>query len=65
MFDKAGRLKGGMRAKVEHSHQTTKRQFGFVKVRCSGPKKNTTQSLTLLGQANLWVACEKFTQGHT
>ena len=33
-----------------------KRQFGFVKVRYRGLKKNTGQIVTLFALANLWLA---------
>ena len=45
-----------MRAKVEHPAQVIKRQFGYVKVRYRGLKKNTMQLVTLFALSNLWVA---------
>ena len=43
MIDKAEKLKAGIRAKVEHPFRVIKRQFGFVKVRYRGLKKNIAQ----------------------
>lgn len=42
-------------AKVEHPIRLIKRQFGFVKVRYRGLKKNTAQLFTLFAQSNLWM----------
>jgi len=36
-----------------------KRQFGFVKVRYRGLKKNTAQLFTLFALSNLWMARSK------
>lgn len=55
MIDKAERLKAGVRAKVEHPFRVIKRQFGFVKVRYRGLKKNTAQLVTLFALSNLWM----------
>ena len=55
MIDKAEKLKAGMRAKVEHPFRVIKRQFGFVKVRYRGLKKNTAQLVTLFALSNLWM----------
>ena len=41
LIDKIEKLKAGIRAKVEHPFRVIKRQFGFVKVRYRGLKKNT------------------------
>ena len=43
VIDTAEKLKAGIRAKVEHPFRVIKRQFGFVKVRYRGLKKNTAQ----------------------
>ena len=43
MIDKVEKIKAGIRAKVEHPFRVIKRQFGFVKVRYRGVKKNTAQ----------------------
>jgi IS5 family transposase len=44
-----------LRANVEHPFRVIKRQFGFVKVRYRGLKKNTVQVVTLFALANLWL----------
>lgn len=49
----------GIRAKVEHPFLTIKRQFGFVKVRYCGLKKNTDPLFTLFASSNLWMMCGK------
>ena len=55
MIDEAEQLKAGIRAKVEHPFRVIKRQFGFVKVRYRGLKKNTAQLFTLFALSNLWM----------
>ena len=55
MVHKAEKLKAGIRAKVEHPFRVIKRQFGFVKVRYLGLKKNTAQLITLFALSNLWM----------
>jgi transposase, IS5 family len=50
------RVKASVRAKVEHPFRVLKRQFGYVKVRYRGLKKNTAQIVTLFALANLWMA---------
>ena len=50
------KIKAGVRAKVEHPFRVIKRQFGFVKVRYRGLKKNTAQLNTLFALSNLWMA---------
>jgi IS5 family transposase len=40
---------------VEHPFRVIKRQFGFVKVRYRGLKKNTAQLVTLFALSNLWM----------
>ena len=52
---KAEKLKAGIRAKVEHPFRVIKRQFGHVKVRYRGLKKNTAQLVTLFALSNLWM----------
>jgi transposase, IS5 family len=59
LMDKAEKLKAGIRAKVEHPFRVIKRQFGFVKVRYRGLKKNTAQLITLFALSNLWMARKK------
>ena len=49
-------VKSKIRAKVEHPFRVVKRQFGHVKVRYRGMKKNTQQLHTLFALANLWMA---------
>jgi len=60
LMDKVEKLKASIRAKVEHPFRVVKRQFGYVKVRYRGLKKNTLQLKTLFalfalvdGQAQL------------
>ena len=55
LIDQAEKLKAGIRAKVEHPFRVVKRQFGFVKVRYRGLKKNTGQLFTLFALSNLWM----------
>ena len=49
-------VKSKIRAKVEHPFRVVKRQFGHVKVRYRGLRKNTQQLHTLFALANLWMA---------
>ena len=55
LVDQAEKLKASIRAKVEHPFRVIKRQFGFVKVRYRGLKKNTAQLVTLFALSNLWM----------
>ena len=55
LLEKAEKLKASVRAKVEHPFRVIKRQFGFVKVRYRGLKKNTAQLFTLFALSNLWM----------
>ena len=48
--------KASIRAKVEHPFRVIKRQFGLMKVRFKGLRKNTAQLLTLFALSNLWMA---------
>ncbi|MEN9984327.1 MAG: hypothetical protein RI918_2296 [Pseudomonadota bacterium] len=59
LTDKAEKLKAGIRAKVEHPFRVIKRQFGFVKVRYRGLKKNMAQLITLFALSNLWMVRAK------
>ena len=59
LIDQAEKLKAGIRAKVEHPFRVIKRQFGFVKVRYRGLKKNTAQLVTLFALSNLWMVRSK------
>jgi IS5 family transposase len=56
LLEKAEELKASVRAKVEHPFRVIKRQFGFVKVRYRGLKKNAAQLVTLFALSNLWMA---------
>jgi IS5 family transposase len=44
---------------VEHPFRVIKRQFGFIKVRYKGLKKNTAQLITLFALSNLWMVRTK------
>jgi IS5 family transposase len=55
LTDNAEKLKAGIRAKVEHPFRVIKRQFGYIKVRYRGLKKNTQQLITLFALSNLWM----------
>lgn len=62
LIDEVERIKASIRAKVEHPFRVVKRQFGFVKVRYRGLKKNTAQLMTLFALSNLWMARGKLTR---
>ena len=55
LMDKIEKCKASIRAKVEHPFRVLKRQFGYVKVRYRGLKKNTLQLKTLFALSNLWM----------
>ena len=55
LIEKVEKLKASIRAKVEHPFRVVKRQFGYVKVRYRGLKKNTLQLKTLFALSNLWM----------
>ena len=57
------RIKARIRAKVEHPFRIIKRQFGHIKVRYRGLKKNTAQLVTLFALANLWMVRRKLMKG--
>ena len=59
VIDEHERAKASVRAKVEHPFRVVKRQFGFVKVRYRGLKKNTLALHTLFALSNLWMARKK------
>ncbi len=59
MLDQAEKLKAAVRAKVEHPFRVIKRQFGHMKVRYRGLKKNTAQLFTLFALSNLWMVRSK------
>ena len=62
LLDQAEKLKASVQAKVEHPFRVVKRQFGFVKARYRGLKKNTTQIITLFVLSNLWMVRSKLMQ---
>ena len=59
LIDELERVKASIRAKVEHLFRVIKRQFGHVKVRYRGLKKNTAQLFTLFALSNLWMVRSK------
>ena len=65
LIDKAEKIKASIQAKVEHPFRVIKHQFGCVKVRYRGLKKNTPQLVTLVALSNLWMVRGKLmgTQG--
>ena len=64
LMDKVEKLKASIRAKVEHPFRVVKRQFGYVKVRYRGLKKNTLQLKTLFALSNLWMARHNLMEAH-
>ena len=59
MINEVERIKASICAKVEHPFRVVKRQFGFVKARYRGLKKNTAQLTTLFALSNLWMVRDK------
>ena len=59
LLDNVEKLKAGVRAKVEHPFPVIKRQFGYVKRRYRGLKKNTAQFATLFALSNPWMVRSK------
>ena len=59
LIDQVERIKASVRAKVEHPFRVIKQQFGHVKVRYRGLRKNTAQLRTLFALSNLWMARAK------
>ena len=59
LIDQVEKIKASIRAKAEHPFRVVKRQFGHVKVRYRGLKKNTSQLTTLFALSNLWMARAK------
>ena len=51
----AGRVKAGIRAKVEDPFRVIKYQFSFTKVRYRGLAKNIARLQTLFALSNVWV----------
>ena len=58
-IDQVEKINTSIRVKVEHPFRVIRRQFGFVKVRYRGMKKNTAQLETLFALSNLWMARNK------
>ncbi|RQS03432.1 IS5 family transposase [Burkholderia sp. Bp8998] len=56
LIERLEQVKASIRAKVEHPFRVIKLQFGHVKVRYRGLKKNTAQLHTLFALANVWMA---------
>ena len=56
LTEQAEKLKASVRAKVEHPFRVIKRQFGHIKVRYRGLRKNTAQLITLFALFNIWMA---------
>ena len=59
LIEQHEKIKASIRAKVEHPFRVLKQQFGYVKVRYRGLKKNTAQIVTLFALSNLWMARHK------
>ena len=59
LIEQLERTKARIRAKVEHPFRVLKQQFGYVKVRYRGLKKNTAQIVTLFALSNLWMVRHK------
>ena len=64
LIDQVETIKASIRAKEEHPFRVIKRQFGSVKVRYRGMKKNTAQLKTLFTLRNLWMARKKLMALH-
>ena len=52
LLNQAEKLKAGIRGKVEHQFRAVKRQFGYMKTRYRGLKKNAAQIATLFALSN-------------
>ena len=63
LIEKAENLKMGIRVKVEHLFQMTKRQFDFVKVRYRGLRKNAAQVFPIFAVSSLWTVRGKLVGG--
>jgi IS5 family transposase len=59
LTDQAGKAKAVIRANVMHPFWVIKRQFGYVKTRYRGLKKNTAQLISLFDLSNLWMVRTK------
>ena len=62
LLDQAEKLKVSIHAKVEHPFRVIKCQFGFVKVRYRGLKKNAAQLVTPFALSNIWMARSRLLQ---
>ena len=62
LSEQAKKLKASVWAKAEHPFRFIKRQFGFIKVRYRGLKKNTAQLITLFALSNMWMARSQLLQ---
>ena len=62
--EKIEKLKASVRTKVEYPFRVIKHQFGHVKVRYRGLKKNTAQLHTLFALSNLWMVRGKLMAQH-
>ena len=56
LTEHAEKFKASFRAKVEHAFRVIKREFGYIKTRYRGLKKNTAQLITLFALSNIWTA---------
>ncbi len=59
LTDKIEKAKASIRGNVEHPFLVVKQQFGYVKTRYCGLKKNTAQRVTLFAKSNLWMVRAK------
>lgn len=64
LIDQIEKLKARVRAKVKDPFRVIKCQFGHVKVRNRGLKKNTAQLVTLFALSNLWMMRGKLLTPH-
>jgi IS5 family transposase len=62
LVGKIEKAKASLRAKVEHPFRILKRQFGYLKTRYRGLRKNTAQIVTLFALANLFQARHRLAQ---
>ena len=59
LVEQLEKIKAGIRAKVEHPFRVIKCQFGFIKARYRGMKKNGSQLNMLFALSNLFQARRK------
>jgi len=62
LIEQLEKTKASIRAKVEHPFRVLKRQFGYIKVRYRGLRKNTAQLKTLFALVNLWMVRKRILQ---